>query len=498
MGRVFLVGAGPSDAGLLTVKAKQVLETADVVVYDSLVGLSILAMMPRDAKKIDAGKRAGNHKLKQEETSRLLADLAEEYSCVVRLKGGDPFLFGRGGEEAEVLVERGIPFEVIPGVTSAICVPAYAGIPVTHRDHASMVHIITGHKKKDLPLSIDFNSLVQAGGTLVFLMGVSALMDIRDGLLFAGMSPDTPMAVLSKGTTAREQKLISTLGEIEKHRNEAWKLTPGIIVVGEVCGYEEELDWRKYQPLSKKRYLVTRPRERSMEISGKLRSYGGEVIELPTVRTRPLPAEPALLEAISHIKEYKLLMFTSPAGVTYFLDFLREKKIDIRALGEIKIAVIGTGTKKEFENRGIFCDYMPKEFYGKALGELASSLLTSGDKVLLPRAKDGNPQVTDALKEKNVIIDEIPIYETIFESFDGIDLADAIETGEVTDAIFTSASTVKGFMAAAGGADVTKIKAYCIGNLTAREAKEAGMHCFVAKEASIDSLVELALEKRTE
>lgn len=494
-GRVWLVGAGPSDVGLLTIKAKQVIEQADAVVYDSLVGLGILAMIPGDAEKIDVGKRAGNHKMCQEDISILLAELAKKYQRVVRLKGGDPYMFGRGGEEAELLVQRGIPFEIVPGITSAVSVPAYAGIPVTHRDAASMVHIITGHKKKDLPLEMDFKALVSVGGTLVFLMGVSALLDITQGLTAAGMPKETPAAVISCGTTAREKKIVATIETLAHSVEQDHLQTPAIIVVGEVCRYEKELDWRRYQPLAKKRYLLTRPRERSMVLAQKLRELGAEVIELPAIRTRPILPNPALSHAVNEMFGYKMLLFTSPAAVNYFFNFLREEKLDIRSIGSVEIGVIGAGTKRELELRGIFADYMPKEYYGSALAELAASKLKENDWVLLPRAKEANPEIVRILKEKSITVNEIPLYETLYETSGAVDLGSEIQHGGITDAVFTSASTVRGFLAASKGAEVGQIQAYCIGELTAKEAREAGMRPLIAKEASIDSLVELMLEE---
>ena len=256
-GKVWLVGAGPSDAELLTVKAKRVLEQAEVVVYDRLVGDSILLMMPDTAEKIDAGKRSGNHTMPQEEMNRLLLRKAQEGKRVVRLKGGDPFLFGRGGEELTLLAEHGIPYEVVPGVTSAIAVPAYNGIPITHRDFASSVHIITGHKKKDEPLELDFATLAKLEGTLVFLMGVSALGDICDGLMHAGKAKDTPAALLSRGTTSRQARLVSTLEKLPEELHAHPLMTPAIIVIGEVCALADQFAWYEKLPLSGKKIIVT-------------------------------------------------------------------------------------------------------------------------------------------------------------------------------------------------------------------------------------------------
>lgn len=496
-GKVWLVGAGPSDAELLTIKAEKVLKRADVVVYDSLVGKAILTLIPSGAEAINVGKRAGNHTMPQEEINLLLAQKAMEQKRVVRLKGGDPFLFGRGGEEAEVLKQRGIPFEIVPGVTSAISVPAYAGIPVTHRDAASMVHIITGHKKKDMPLEINFKALKEAGGTLVFLMGISAISDICQGLMEAGMAKNTPAAVVSRGTTAKQYKVRGTLATLSEEVMRQKVVTPAIIIVGEVCSYDEALEWRNVLPLSKKRYVVTRPKERAGILSERLRELGAEVIELPAIRTIPCMDNPKLEQAISNIKQYQILAFTSPAGVEYFLDFLKNCGKDIRSIGDVKIAAIGTGTQKELNERGLLVDYLPKVYDGSQLGMLLCREAPQNAKILLPRAKEGNPQVVkEILKRKDLSVDEIVLYETVYETAKTIDLETEINTGEITEVIFTSASTVRGFLAAAKGADVTGITAYCIGNMTAAEAEKAGMQCEIAQEASIDGLIQLVLDKQ--
>ena len=250
-GKVWLVGAGPGDAGLLTLKGKQVLSEADVVVYDALVGPGVLSLIPEGAKLIFAGKRAGNHYLRQEETNRVLLEEAQKGNKVVRLKGGDPFLFGRGGEELELLAANGVPFEVVPGITSAISVPAYNGIPVTHRDFCSSVHIITGHRRKDQSYDIDFEALVRTKGTLLFLMGIAALPDICAGLLAAGMDPDMPAAVLEKGTTADQHRILATVGTLEAVCAAATVMTPAIIVVGKVCSLADDFSWFEKRPESR-------------------------------------------------------------------------------------------------------------------------------------------------------------------------------------------------------------------------------------------------------
>ena len=284
-GKVWLVGAGPGDVGLLTLRGREVLESADVVVYDALVGQGVLSLIPEKAELIFAGKRAGNHYLRQEETNRVLLEEALKGKRVVRLKGGDPFLFGRGGEELELLCENGVPFEIVPGITSAIAVPAYNGIPVTHRDFCSSVHIITGHRRAEQGYDIDFDALVRTKGTLVFLMGIAALPDIMGGLLAAGIDPDMPAAVLERGTTAAQHRILATVSTLEAVCAAQTVQTPAIIVVGKVCALSEEFAWYEKRPLAGVKVLLTRPKELSSSLAVKLRRRGAEVLELPAIRT---------------------------------------------------------------------------------------------------------------------------------------------------------------------------------------------------------------------
>ncbi|MFV0465477.1 MAG: uroporphyrinogen-III C-methyltransferase [Lachnospiraceae bacterium] len=495
-GKVWLTGAGPSDIELLTVKAKKVLEQAEVVVYDSLVGTAILALIPEDAEKIDVGKRAGNHKMTQDNISQLLVDLAQQGKRVVRLKGGDPFLFGRGGEEAELLFANNIPYEVIPGVTSAISVPAYAGIPVTHRDAASMIHIITGHKKKDEELDINFDALTKAGGTLIFMMSISAIGDISEGLMKAGMDPNTPTAIVSCGATARQEKVRANLKDLKELIRTREIKTPGILIVGEVCAYDEQLEWRQHLKLDGDCYYLTRPRERSTKMAELLREYGAEVVELPCIQTKPILPNNRLLTEVQDIKNYDLIVFTSPAGVLYFFEFLKTEQIDIRNLMHLKYAVIGSGTKNELLNYGIYADHMPNKYDGAELGKLIGEMIHSGNRVLIPRASEGNPLIIEEIRKRSdAFVADIPLYTTLPISSGAIDVAEQIALNRLTKAVFTSASTVRGFLAQARNADVSKIQAFCIGEMTAAEARKAGMQCLVSEEASIEALVELILNE---
>lgn len=492
IGKVYLVGAGPSDVGLLTIKGKEILEKAQVVVYDRLVGAGILALIPQEAETIDVGKRAGNHTMPQEEINQVLLKKAQEGKQVVRLKGGDPFLFGRGGEELELLVENDIPFEIIPGVTSAISVPAYNGIPVTHRDFTSSLHIITGHKRQGEQLKLDFEALVRLNGTLVFLMGVSALSDICNGLLGAGMESDMPAAILQQGTTAGQKKIIATVSTLAEEVEKQGIQTPAIIVVGKVCALGNSFGWYEKKPLFGKRILVTRPKERSGTLCGKLRENGAEVVEMPTIKTVPISENKSLKNTLERLGEYDYLVFTSPAGVKIFFDELRECRMDIRSLGTARIAAIGKGTQKELEERGLICDLVPEIYDGEHLGILLGETAKDGEKILIPRAAEGNQQlIREIEKRTKAEITDLPIYETVYETA-------RFEPEHVDMAVFTSASTVKGFAQAIQNLDIKEILAVCIGKQTEAAAKALGMRTVTAKEATIDSLVECCIQNYTD
>ncbi|MEY8390231.1 uroporphyrinogen-III C-methyltransferase [Lachnospiraceae bacterium 45-W7] len=491
-GKVWLVGAGPGDPGLLTVKGREVLEQAQVVVYDRLVGEGILNLIPQQAEIIDVGKRASNHTMPQEKSNQVLLEKALEGKRVVRLKGGDPFVFGRGGEELALLAERGVPYEVVPGVTSAFAVPAYAGIPVTHRDFASSVHVITGHKKAGEKLQLDFKSLARLSGTLVFLMSVSAISQICQGLLEAGMKPETPAAALQQGTGAAQKKIITDLEHLPAKVQEQGVHSPAIFMVGSVCALGNEFGWYEKLPLFGRKILVTRPRERSGTLSRRLRELGAEVLELPAIRTELLENSQRLIEELERLAEYQYLVFTSPAGVNLFFDELKRQGKDIRSLGSAQIAAIGKGTRKELEDRGLICALMPEIYDGKHLGILLGESCQTGDKILIPRAERGNAQLIEEIEKRvSVNITDLPVYRTVYEKPNElIDEKKQIENGQIRMAVFTSVSTVRGFAAAVEGLDYSLVHAVCIGAQTEAAAKKLGMQTETAKKADLDSLVE--------
>lgn len=494
-GKVWLVGAGPSDPGLFTRKGEQVLKEADVVVYDALVGQGVLNMIPEGVRLIDVGKRASHHKMRQEQINRVLAEEAGAGKKVVRLKGGDPFLFGRGGEELELLAEQGIPFEIVPGVTSALSVPAYNGIPVTHRDFCSSLHIITGHKRQDRPYDIDFEALVRTKGTLVFLMGVAALPDICNGLLKGGIDPQVPAAILQKGTTAAQKRIVATVSTLEEEVKRQGIETPAIIVVGKVCALAEQFEWYEKQPLAGKKILVTRPKELISSMAAKLRDKGAEVLELPAIRTVPRQDGQELDAAFGRLHVYDWIVFTSPTGVRIFFELLQKRQIDRRKIALAKFAVLGEGTRKALEEYGYYADLMPEEYYAEALGLALAGALWGGEKILIPRAALGTPELLQGLsKVQGIEVCDVATYDTVYAAPGLIDERAEFEEGIIDYAVFTSASTVKGFAKAVQGLDYSKVKAVCIGRQTKAAADALGMETYMSEKATMDSVVDKVTE----
>ena len=497
-GKVWLVGAGPGDIGLFTLKGEAVLQQADVVVYDSLVGEGVLARIPEHARLINVGKRASHHTMVQEDINKVLLEEAQKGNKVVRLKGGDPFLFGRGGEELELLSENGISYEIVPGVTSPISVPAYNGIPVTHRDFCSSLHIITGHKRAGQTYDIDFRALTQTKGTLVFLMGIAALEDICKGLLNEGMDPDMPAAVLQKGTTAGQKRVVATVSTLNAEVDRQGIETPAIIVVGKVCSLADRFAWYEKLPLAGWKVLVTRPRQHISKTADLLRKKGAEVLELPSICTVPVEDNSRLYEAFEKLAAYQWIIFTSPVGVEIFFDEMDRKEMDVRSLGQAKIAVIGEGTKKKLKEHHLLADFMPSVYDGETLGTELAKELQGDEKILIPRAEAGNKKLTELLEQTGAKVDDIATYTTCYEKSRLIDEKKEFETGSVDCVVFTSASTVRGFVEGTPGLDYTSVKAACIGKQTKAAADAYGMQTRMAKKATIESLIELVEEMKQE
>lgn len=490
-GSVILVGAGPGDPGLLTQKGRQALENAQVVVFDRLVSPAILSLIPKDAEAIDVGKESSHHLVPQDEINLILLRKAQEGKRVVRLKGGDPFLFGRGGEELELLEEQGIPFQVVPGVTSALSVPAYAGIPVTHRDFCSSLHIVTGHARAGAELHIDFDALRRTGGTLVFLMSVTSLPKICQGLLGAGMEPGMPAAVIERGTLPGQRKVISTLENLPRDAERAKIKSPAIIVVGKVCALSDRFDWFDNLPLKGRKIVVTRPEERSGTLIGKLRALGAEVIDYPCIRTVPRDPAVELDIAIEKLSRYRCLVFTSPAGPQIFFDRLLSAGKDARALAGITLAAIGPKTAQALEKHGVRADIVPETYDSQ---HLAQALEGVSGPVLLCRASKGSTAVPDLLTRKGIPFDDVPCYDTVYANPDPEKLDGLLE--ERLLVTFTSASTVRGFVESLPDRDLKDVLGICIGRQTEAEAKKYGIATLVSQETTMESLVECIKEVR--
>lgn len=487
MGKVWLVGAGPSDAGLLTLKGKAVLERAELIVYDRLVGAEILSMLPPEAKQIDVGKRAGSHTLPQEEINRLLLREARNGRQVVRLKGGDPFVFGRGGEEACFLQKHGVEFEIVPGVTSAVSVPAYAGIPVTHRGAASAVYVATAHREAGV-LSLDFPVLAALGAetTLVFLMGIGVLREIAEGLIAAGMPPETPAAVVENGTNSRQQKRVTTLAALPDTAQSAAIGTPGIMIVGRVCSLSEALSWAEKRPLHGLRVLLTRPAgRRASQTAASFREEGAEVVELPAIRTEPVASAEQAAPVLREIGACQWLAFTSKTGVDVFFEAMLSRGLDMRALAGVKLAAVGPATARALRERGLIADYVPETACGASLGE-GLAVRAAGERVLLVTPELPDPDCAVALRRAGVAHACFPVYRTRLT----VSLPSWFSLQDGDLAVFTSASSVRGFFQCLPHA--AGIDGLCIGKKTAEEAARYGVRCIIAEQASIPGLLAAA------
>ena len=491
-GTVYLVGAGPGDPGLLTVKGRQVLAEADTVIYDALVGDGILGWIPETARQINVGKRSGRHSKPQEEINRILVEETGKGGITVRLKGGDPFVFGRGGEEAEILRENAIPYEIVPGVTSAAAVPAYFGIPVTHRGMASSFHVLTGHRENGQEVNIDYEGLVRAGGTDIFLMGVSAAETICRKLIEAGYPKETPAAFLQEGTTADQKKVLSTLEHLAEDGKRAGISAPALLVVGEVCSLSAAGGWAQKRPLDGIRILVTRPRTRSEKLVRDLRMSGAEVIELPVIDIRRTDDRERLQEVFKQIECYQWLVFTSPSGAELFFKELAERKWDLRRLNSQKIAVIGPATGAVFCERGIYPDYMPDCYYAAELGRGLGSVVKQEERLLLLRAEKGSEELTRNLADAGLSFDDIPLYQTLVPEASALTerVQKRLSERNIDFVTFTSSSTVKGFLELLKPAaeELHSVTAVCIGEKTEETARLAGFHTVTAEIPSMQSI----------
>lgn len=491
-GFVSLVGAGPGDAGLLTRKGAKRLETAEVVVYDRLVSSEIMRMLPETAEKINVGKASSHHTVAQPEINRILLEKALEGKRVVRLKGGDPFVFGRGGEELELLCENGVEFEIVPGVTSAVAAFTYAGIPVTHRDFCSSVHFITGHARAGGELHIPFDALVRLNGTLVFLMGLSAVPALMKGLLEAGMEGNMPAAVVENGTRTNQRKVIGTVATLADLCKEHAVKSPAIIAVGKVCSLSEKFDWFSALPLFGLPVVVTRPAGSSGTLADRLAAMGADVMEVPCMETVPIPG--ALDGVMDRLDEYEWITFSSKNGVKLFFDELFDGNRDTRALKGSRIGAVGSQTAAELRKYGIKADFVPDIFDGAHLGSGICTKVKENRKVLVLDALRSAGGLEEELEKAGVCFDRVPLYDTQLLTPECDVLKERIRSGEEIWLMFTSASAVEGFSQIMRGTALSSCKSICIGEQTAAAAEKNGIPYMVSKEATINSMIDTILE----
>ena len=494
-GKVWLVGAGPGDPGLLTMKAARALAQCDTLVYDYLASSAIVNLAPPDCEKIYVGKKAGAHTLKQEEITALIVKLGLEGKRVVRLKGGDVFVFARGGEEAQELREAGVAFEIIPGITSAIAAPAYAGIPVTHRDHNTSFTISTGHEDPTKGYSsLDFTKLANPKATTIFLMAMQNLAGIMAELKKNGVPGDMPVGIVREGTKPTQETLIGTLDTIVAEVERTKFAAPAIVVVGHVVGERENIRWFDNGPLFGQRVLVTRPAAQSDEFAAQLWELGAEPLLAPTIAISPPNDVEAARKAVERARSYAWIVFTSRNGVDAFFDHLSEMGRDARAFGDAKVAAIGPKTAEALSHHGIRVDLMPAKFINEAVASDLISQSKTDDAILLFRASEARDVLPETLRNGNRRVDDIAAYQTTVVR----DATIAEHAANATILTFASASAVNGFVANVGDvSDAIRGKVVaCIGPVTAEAARKAGLHVdVVADDYTVDGLVE-ALERR--
>ena len=492
-GKVYLIGAGPGDPGLLGLKAKECLETADAVVYDRLADPRIIEFCRKDAEMVYVGKASANHTMRQPDINKLLVKLAAEGKTVARLKGGDPFVFGRGGEEAIELLEAGLPFEFVPGVTSAIAVAEYAGIPVTHRHVATSFAVITGHEDPTKGEStINWKGLATAVDTLVFLMGVENIERISSQLIANGRSADCPAAVIRWGTRPEQRTLITTVGKAAADVKATGMKPPAIFLVGEVVKLREQLQWFDNKPLFGKTVIVTRARAQASALTKKLEAQGARVLEVPAIKIVP-PADFAPLDkAIAEIDTYKWLILTSVNGVEYFFNRLQKAGKDSRALWGIKIAAIGSATAEALKGYGITADLIPSAYKAEELADALAEDTKAGDKLLLARAKVARNVLPERLRALGAQVDVVAAYETVTDCQNKEELLDALESGEASVVTFTSSSTVTNLLDVLGDKKdlLNKVALAAIGPVTAETLEKNGLKPAIsAAEYTIDGLM---------
>jgi uroporphyrinogen III methyltransferase / synthase len=489
-GKVWLVGAGPGDPGLVTLKAAREIATADVLVYDYLAAAPIVALARPDCEKIYVGKKAGEHTVPQHEITALIVRLGNAGKRVVRLKGGDPFVFARGGEEAAELHAAGVPFEIVPGISSALAAPAYAGIPITHRAHNTAFTVATGHEDPTKGWSsLDFSKLANPEQTLVFLMAMSNLGAIVAKLLEHGMPPDLPVAVVREGTKPQQETLVATLGTIVAEVERTRFAAPAIVVIGQVVREREYVRWFDNTPLFGKRVLVTRPARSADEFAARLWEVGAEPVLAPVIAIEPPDDERAADDAVARVRDYAWLAFTSQNGVAAFFDRLVRQGGDARRLGDTRVAAIGPKTADALAAHGVRADYVPERFISEEVAAGVLERTEPGDRVLVYRAQEARDVLPEALRAEWREVDVVAGYKSVTR--DDPHIAELAEAADVWT--FTSAGIVRAFLANVPGAETMagEKTVACIGPITAGAAREAGLDVdVIADEYTVEGLVE--------
>jgi uroporphyrinogen III methyltransferase/synthase len=478
-GIVYLVGAGPGDPGLLTLTGRRCLERADVVLYDFLANPCLLDFAPPTAERILAGKHGGGPQMLQGEINRLLIERARAGRTVVRLKGGDPFVFGRGGEEAEALADAGVPFEVVPGVSAAIAVPAYAGIPITHRELASSVTIVTGYEYPDKPeMAVHWDAVARRGGTLILMMTTRQLAANMARLVAAGMDPTTPAALIRWGTRAEHETVVATVGTLGHQASDRHVQPPALVVVGDVVKLREQLSWFERKPLFGRRIVVTRPRAQAAGFIEALAEAGADVVPCPTIEIVPPPSWQPLDDALARLGTFDWVVFTSVNGVEKFFERLDVQGLDVRSLHHARLAAVGPETARAMSRRGLRADVMPREFRAEAVAAAMVAAGVAGRRVLLARAAVAREVLPDLLRAAGAAVEEVASYTTVPARTDVSEIRRLLQHDAVALVTFTSSSTVRNFLALLGD-DATALLARtaigCIGPITADTVRAAGL-----------------------
>lgn len=497
-GTVYLVGAGPGDPGLITVRGRELLERADVVVHDRLGTAALLPLCRPDARLVNAGKAPGRVAMTQEETNAMLVACAREAEVVVRLKGGDPFVFGRGSEEAETLAAAGIPFEVVPGITSSIAAPAYAGVPVTHRAVATAFTVVTGHEDPAKGAEqTDWTALARTPGTLVILMGMGRLARIAAALIAGGRPAGQPVAVVQEGTTSRQRVLVATLADVAERVAEAGMGSPAVVVVGETAALAERIAWTQRRPLLGRSVVVTRARAQASALSERLRELGADAIEAPAIRIEPLTAGPELEAALGDLAGFGMLVLTSANGVEILFARLAERGRDARSISPgTTVVAIGPGTAEALRAHGVVADLVPERFVAEGILEALTGTDVAGMRILVARARGSRPELVTGLRERGALVSEVHLYEAVTEPLDPATRDRALAADYLT---FTASSTVTSFLAgldagARAGLAEGGPRVVSIGPVTSATLRENGLRVDVeAARHDIPGLVDALL-----